>query len=179
MKEAVESLRNLLHEGTVVVPEGRTVTLREEQCDDSEVTLSELPDDTLIVRLDRFPDARGFLKNEKGECGRCDFLVLTVYKGRSFALFLEMKRGKTEAHKITQQLRGGWCVFLYLEALLEKFHDKRRIAAGFRTRFAACRKTKLDKRPIRPSAKLSGHDRPEKFAALSRHRRIPLGYLLG
>jgi|GEM_PF-4443190 len=110
------------------------------------VQLKSVPNCTVVLRLDKFftvclscksvtegNEKKKQFKFEKfcfedidklGVRHRCDFLLVTEYKGKRVLIFIELKtslQGQTE--QITTQFKGGTCLAKYISELHYQFYQ--------------------------------------------------------
>lgn len=173
-------LTQLLTDDAKVNYHGKSVQLKEDQASDSQITISQVPEDAVIIKCDKFPAPTEVLKGEYGECKRCDYIILLLYKGQKYALFIELKRGKKSEDHIIRQLKGGSCVLDYCRAVLEHFHEIKKPLGDYKFRYVCFTNTQINKKTVRlqrPKGRPS-HTTPAKFLKVSRARREPLGALL-
>ncbi len=52
------------------------------QSPDSCVEIRGIPDNTIILKIDRFPDPSAIFKGNNGECKRADYAIITSYNGK-------------------------------------------------------------------------------------------------
>ena len=180
MDPELEILDKLLTDGAKIVCDNKKVILLEPEATDSKITISQIPDDAIIIKCDQFKAPKSIFKGNSGECKRCDYILLFSYQSKNYALFIEMKRGNRSSSAIKQQLIGGRCFLDYCCAILKHFHNVKKPFVGYNSRYVCFTKTFIDKRPTKQerSKTRSVHMKPEKFLKLSSERYVPLGKLL-
>lgn len=181
MHSELETLDKLLKDNAKVFCNKRTVRLVESKTVDSEMMISQIPEDAVIIKCDEFEAPKRIFKGENGECKRCDYIFLFPYQSNKYALFIEMKRGNpTDRNAIIQQLNGGRCFLDYCGSMLKHFYKIKKPLEDYEFRYVCFTKTQIDKRPTKQqkSKTRSSHKIPEKFLKISSTRRVSLGKLL-
>ncbi len=104
----------------------------------SEVTISDLPDDTFIFKVDEaFPEQTKFFNDINGVRKRADYIILSQNEDKKRAIFIEMKRTKDSENGIHAQLRGASCVLDYCKAVLLRFLGEETMLNGFEERYVS------------------------------------------
>ncbi|MDT9187003.1 hypothetical protein H4N54_19580 [Limnospira fusiformis KN01] len=85
------------------------------------IKIKGVPPDIFIIKSDQFSPPQGFFKGLQGECKRSDYIILVNIKSRKIAIFLELKRGNPDNKDIIKQLKGGFCLFKYLQKIGQVF----------------------------------------------------------
>ncbi len=85
------------------------------------VTIAQVPENTVAIKTDGFPDLKGFFQcsSETGQCKRADFVIITDDK----LIFIELSTAKKLKKEVVQQLKGGQCVVEYCQSIGRKFYD--------------------------------------------------------
>ncbi len=117
-------LKELLNKDALVPIQDRQAKLKEKGRDGKSsyvVDLEDLPDDTLILISERFPQPNKVFDCTKknGICKRADYVVVNEKE----MIFIELKRYKGDNDNIKNQLRGAQCVMDYCVAIGERFFD--------------------------------------------------------
>lgn len=142
------------------------VKLVEPQCEDSVVEIIGMPEGTIVIKADDFPVPVGFFNGHKSELKRADYIIVTQYKDDFYTLIIEMKRGKKDESHIISQLRGGLCLYRYLQEIGKTFWEDTEFLKPNKLRFISLSKTSISKRTSRPKAMSFAecyHDTPEKM----------------
>ena len=152
------------------------------QEDGYSVTLSNVPDDLVAIKTDQFPSPKGFFKNDKGECKRADYVLIT--EAQKWIVYIEMKGGKIHSSKeVIQQLQGTECLLIYCQAVGRKFwQDQRFLDIGrYRQRFVCIMNVKVNKQGTKPPRRSKLHDKPEDVLKLPSpaNQRLPFLRLVG
>lgn len=132
------------------------------------VDIFDVPEESVLIKLDRAEPPHSLFKKEKGKCRRCDYVLITKTKYKHIMLFIEMKSAKrVPVSDVKKQFWGAECVIDYCNATLKRFHDQADFFGKFEKRFVVFYKPSISKRstrlPKKPSlVKTSGtNDTPE------------------
>ena len=110
-----------------------------------------MPPDIFIIKSDQFSPPQGFFKGLQGECKRSDYIILVNIKSRKIAIFLELKRGNPDNKDIIKQLKGGFCLFKYLQKIGQVFWRNPNFLKDYDIQFVAIKNIpmqgNLNKRP--------------------------------
>jgi hypothetical protein len=140
-----------------------SVHLEEPQQPDSMVIIKGLPENVLILKVDKFPAPDTVFMGTKGECRRSDYLIIAEDSGRKRLLFIEMKRKKAPECEITEQFKGAVCFVAYCKEIAKQFFDCNDMFSGFEYRFVSFGHTSIPKRKTRFEKTAKTHDRPDKM----------------
>jgi hypothetical protein len=155
-------------------------TLSEPSCPDSSVIIADIPEDSLVVKIDKFPDPSAVFNGGKGECRRADFLIIAEYSGKKRVLFIELKRTKDEKVKIIQQLKGAVCALTYCQEAGKQFWNKSSFLDEFEFRFISFGHTAIRKRRTRIRREVAAlHNTPEKMMKIDWPANIRFNHLAG
>lgn len=138
------------------------------------VSIKNLPQDTIVIKADKFPVPQNFFIGEKGECKRADFIIISEEK--KVILFLELKGNGEEAHNIIKQLKGAKCVLAYCKAAAENFWQQNNFLVSYHCRYVGFTKINMNKKPTRQSSGVL-HDSPEKFLKISFSDKVQFNQL--
>lgn len=149
--------------------ERKKVRLEEEGEPDSFVDIFNLPDDTIVIDLDKNFANDLLVSGEKGSCKRADFMLISAEA--ECVVFIEMKRrNPTTRGDINNQLRGSFCVFKYCSILMEQFFQDN-FLSSYKTRFVIFRHTHINKRPTRESSG-TVNDTPESASVIAGQKTV-------
>ncbi len=139
----------------------------------SQVTISNLPDDTFIFKVDAaFPEPDQFFNDIEGVRKRADYILLAQKNDKKRVLFIEMKRTKDSENGIHAQLRGASCVLDYCKAVLLRFLGEETILNGFEERyvsFGGHQHKRLTGRDSATNRNAPLNDSPENMQKLKGH----------
>lgn len=179
----VPILRQMIKENATVpltVNRGKhTVTLVEPQDPTVSVTISGLPPDTLVIKVDAFPSPGTLFQGSKGECKRADYAIIADHAGKKRVLLIEMKRTKDSFREITAQLTGGACVIRYCQDIGRTFWKEKDFLNGFQYRFISIGHLSINKRKTKIEKTSGRHDSPDKPLKISWPRTLYFNELAG
>jgi hypothetical protein len=156
------------------------VVLKEPQSPTSQVEIAGIPQNTFVVKIDKFFDSSTIFNGNKGECKRADYAIITEYNSKKKILCIEMKKTKGSKAEIIQQLRGAICVLKYCQEIGKQFWNKSKFLDGFEYRFISFGHTAIRKRRTRITKKTSlKHDTPENMMKIDWPANIRFNKLAG
>lgn len=127
------------------------------------VRIFDVPDNSILVNLDRYDQPKTLFKNDRGQRKRCDYVLLTTFNNQLYMLFIEMKSSTAPKLEIQRQFKGAECVMDYCNAALNRFHDQNNLLNSFRKRFVVFYKPRsIAKRTTRPQCTTQLNDRPDR-----------------
>jgi hypothetical protein len=144
-----------------------------------EVTIMDLPNDSIVLKIDKFEQPKTLFKGKNGECKRCDYILALAKENRRFLLFIEMKSGRFNNAEVQQQFKGSECVMDYCDAVLERFHGHDDVFKKYEKRFVIFYKPNLAKRTTQPFRKPAQNDSPEKALKYPSPHNPSINILLG
>lgn len=182
MKTDLEILRELLKKEVLVEIEeshnGRKIVkLHEPKCTEHNgytVAIQQIPNDVVVVKIDKFPAPKTIFNGSEGECKRADFVIITQMtikqKKKNLIIFIELKKGKggSEAD-IIQQLKGAKCVITYCRSIGQEFWKQQDFLNPnkYEYRFVSIRNIGLNKRVSYEKPKQGLHNCPEKMLKIT------------
>ena len=86
------------------------------------IEIRDVPENSILLKTHDYPPPDKIFKSTKGECKRCDYVLLAPYKGDLYFIFIEMKSQNLDSRDFVPQLMGGDCFMTYCAAMAEKFH---------------------------------------------------------
>ena len=144
-----------------------------------EVTIIDLPSDSIVVKIDKFEQPKTLFKGKNGECKRCDYILALAKEKRRFLLFIEMKSGRLNNAEVQQQFKGAECVIDYCDAVIDRFHSQKDVFKSYEKRFVIFYKPNLAKRTTQPFRKPAKNDSPEKALKYPSPHNPSIKMLLG
>mgnify|MGYP000905364642 CR=1 FL=1 len=150
----------------------KQVKLQEDKAGYS-VTISGLPDDTLVIKGDIeklnhiFKD--GASGDQKGQCRRADFIIFSNIGNKKFIICIELKKcssTSSEEH-IIQQFKGTLCFLGYCQQMGKEFWRKKDFLETFQYRFVSIRNINVPKKPTFQTPTNGLHDTPQKMLKIS------------
>ena len=131
--------------------------------------ISGLPQDSIIFRADKFPEAVHFYQGNLGENKRADYVIVADAGKNKWILFIEVKSSKNyENRDIVKQLKGAECVVAHCRAVAQKFWNVESFLDNekYENRFIGIVKVNMNKHPTRNRPHGKVHDRPENMLKL-------------
>lgn len=94
--------------------------------------ISDVPQDTIIIRADKFPNTGVFFKGstQTGICQKADYIIISKKSDGSShrIIIIELTKGTSKDAKfIIKQLKGAKCILKYCESIIEHFFNKKDI----------------------------------------------------
>ena len=171
-------LRDLIHDAALAAVEykyGKKIIVLEEPGNQQQsaysLKLHNVPDDVIAFKVDAFPAPKKIFKNDKGECKRADFVVITNGDKANWIVHIEMKGGNTGSEKeIEQQLRGARCLVAYCRAIGREFWQEPNFLKekNYQQRFVSVKNIWISKKPTRQEPKFRSARHAGKYAETQR-----------
>jgi len=156
------------------------IVLTEPQYPDCEVTITGVPEDTIVVRADAFKSPDSLFNGSKGECKRADFIVVANDASRKVVLYIELKKRTDSSTDIVKQLKGARCLVEYCKEVGREFWGKSGFLCNCTHRFIAITQIRLSKQKTRIKKDGGIHDRPDNFLKVSYpNNRLEFNRLVG
>lgn len=155
------------------------VELEEPSVQDSKVKINNIPDDTIVIRLNVSPALSAMFRSRKGECKCADFIIISPEK--KCILYIEMKRTKDKWNSIVKQLTGAMCFVEYCRVIGREFWGERNFLTGYKKRFISISHTSMSKSPTRPNpvAGVDSCDTPSTAMKINRPGTLQFRRLSG
>lgn len=153
------------------------VNLIEPQDPESNVTIYNLPDDAIIIRVDKFRSPDAVFNGKNGECKRADFVIISADK--KCIIYIEMKRNRDQWNQIVKQLQGAQCFMKYCQEIGKCFWNKNEFLKGYKSRFISIRHINIPKRKTRFFRESQSHDTPEKAMKIDWPNKLQFNKLAG
>ena len=159
-------------------PDNPSTELRDEKSG-TKVLIKGLPNDSIVIRAEKFGPHDDVLKGSKGENKRADFVILSNENTKKWIVCIEIQGGNSKKRmEVVQQLKGAQCFICYCKCLGSSFWKENNFLDGYKYRFVSMTKTKpfVDRRSTSPYSPLIQpqnelHDLPEKFLKISFNRK--------
>ena len=136
------------------------------------LTVRNVPKDTILLPLHEYSNIelgnklKNILKSEHGIFKCCDYLLITMVKGKLFLVFIEMKSEQLDSSNIKKQFKGASCFIEYCNAIIEHFYNMPSLKSlTVNPRYVLISKGTLNKRSIKPKT-YGKHSSPDNFARL-------------
>lgn len=177
MMSELLKLRNRLKSGLVVtVSDNGSTTLEEtsEEASLKKVHVTGISQNGLILKLEK---AKIDFFEGSGPNRRCDYVILSDYKGKKYAVFIELKSTSVDLRKIALQFKGSQCLMDYFCSVLDRFDPGCSSLKEYEHRFVLMYKTSIRKRPTRQTHQ--SNTLPENPILLPDPHEISLGAIIG
>ncbi|MDR3196303.1 MAG: hypothetical protein LBU34_00410 [Planctomycetaceae bacterium] len=154
--------------------EHQTVILQENDVSAKlkEVKIIDVPDDSILIKIDYGEAYNNIFRSENGHLKRCDYLLIVndIYKRNKILLFIEMKSKKVDKDEIIQKFHASECLLDYIVSILRHFHK-----IGFNLdkctkRFVLFHQISIDKKRVRPVKEGS---KPEDYFSIKFNPQKP------
>lgn len=99
------------------------------------VDLMDIPDDSIVLKMDTYQQPSTLFRGNKGENRRCDYVVITNIENRDVLLFIELKSSSLSNKEVQQQFMGAECAIDYCNSALKRFHKQDGYFDSFEKRF--------------------------------------------
>jgi len=127
-----------------------------------EVTIMDLPNNSIVLNIEKFEQPKTLFKGKMGECKRCDYILVLTEEKQKILLFIEMKSGRLNMAEIQRQFKGAECAIDYCDAVLNRFHAQDGFFKSYKKRFVIFYKPNLAKRTTQPFITSVKNDSPER-----------------
>ncbi|MEG3436606.1 hypothetical protein V0288_05690 [Pannus brasiliensis CCIBt3594] len=141
LKDAAKEKLELQQEGT---HSKYSVTLKEPQSDYS-VTIADLPENTIVIKVESFKRPREIFQGSKGECKLADFVIISDTGIGKIIVCIEMKRNKGNLKDISLQLTGARCLIDYCQKIGKAFWNRDSFLGNYQTRFVSIGRIPIQK----------------------------------
>lgn len=165
----IEILRSMIHEQLLVpcqpqdIQYGRhcyQVELTERQKQGGVIhkiyslTVTNCPEQTLVIRADQFWDRRKLFQGTRGEQRCADYILICddPAMGR-WVLYIELKKSDADLKSIKQQILGAQCILNYCTAIGQRFWNQPDFLSTYQRKNIAITQITLSKRKTREDRK--------------------------
>ncbi len=158
----------------------RSVELREEQADDSKVTISQIPTDAVIINADMFTAPTSIFKNSRHECKRADYVIISEEKKR--IVYIEMKQSRASSgEEVFLQLLGAKCFIAYCREIGRGFWGYEDFLKDYQERFILFSHTSTEKRRTRLSRVYASPQNsiPKKYLTMPGQKHVQFDEIAG
>lgn len=168
----MEAVQALFHRDSEVKPDyvsGKPVLrLTESEAKDSSVTLKNIPKDVYAIKLDSCFRNDNIFAGSKGEFSRCDFIIFFTKSNKLNILYVELKQGIGNTHKIKEQLKGGKTFIKYCKEVIKIFFKENNVMENYNEHFVAFGNTQsATKRDTQYSKGINKNNSPDDFIKIS------------
>lgn len=98
------------------------VTLTEVQAPDSMVVISQMPSDSLVIKIGSFSLPNNIFCGNNQECRCADYVIISPQK--KCVVYIELKRTNANKSDFVSQLKGAKCFIKYCEEIGKEFWEK-------------------------------------------------------
>ena len=144
-----------------------------------EVTIKNIPKNTLAIQSDLFPAPKIFFNDTKGECKRADYVIVSDEGDRKVMIFIEMKAGKAEEKEVIKQLKGAEALMTYCQKIGQLFWGESNFLTGYALRFISIKHINMPKRETRTKKNPQRCDRPENMLKIYSPTTLYFNRLIG
>ncbi|MDR1964739.1 MAG: hypothetical protein LBQ50_13275 [Planctomycetaceae bacterium] len=135
------------------------------------VNIDEVPNDSILIKIDYGQAYNNIFRNQKGELKRCDYiLVANLNENKKVLLFIEMKSQYIDGNELIQKFHASECLFDYIVSTLKHFHDQNINCDEYKKRFILFQKKRIDKKGTRPSKVGFA---PENYLSINFNSAVP------
>ena len=148
------------------------------------VLVKGLPNDSIVIRAEKFGPHDDVLKGSKGENKRADFVILSSENTKKWIVCIEIQGGNSKKRiEVVQQLKGAQCFICYCKCLGSSFWKENNFLDGYKYRFVSMTKIYVDKKRTSPFSPLilskkELHETPENFLNISRSPSLHFSRLI-
>ena len=175
MMSDLDVLQELINERALVPLEetpygGKTVDLVERDRQGKilySIKIKGIPNDTIVVKTDRFTSPENIFACLRGECKRADYIIITNTETENFIIYVEMKKGRGNESEIINQLKGSECFISYCRMIVCKFWQQSRFLDQYENRFVTFRRIGISKSQTRKRSPSVLHDVPDEVLKIS------------
>ena len=148
---------------------GKTFLL-EEVSGNYETKIRDVPDDSVVIKLDDSFTNTDIFKGSKGECKRADFILLSERK--KCIICIELKKDVDDKKEVIRQLKGASCFIDYCRSVGQTFWYQKTFLENYHLRFVAFFRLGLRKRPTVHRRSPQKHNTPEDFLCVNSAAQI-------
>ena len=159
----------------------KKVELTEPNCSDSAITISGVPENGIVIDLDRFWLPEQIFKGSNGQLKRADFVIVANDDGKKVIIYIELKRRKGSKNKIVQQLTGAQCFITYCREIgrAEAFWNQSDFLENYKHRFVSISHTSISMQKTRVSRSEGVHDHPKRMLKISSPHHLEFNHIAG
>lgn len=184
MVSDIAILNDMIKDTAKISPEksnrGLEVILTESKQPDSLVTIFGLPNDVIIIKVDKFKEPDTIFNCSGGKCKRSDFAIIADTGNKKVIIHIEIKAAKGKPQKkIIDQLKGSDCVIAYCQKVGQNFYDKQDFLKDYKPRFVAFIHTRIPKTKTRQEHKNNAHGSPDDMLMIDTTNTLTFNHLAG
>lgn len=144
-----------------------------------EITIRNVPENTIVINADQFESPKTIFKGNQGECKRADYIIVSNENKKKIIVIIEMKAGKASEKDVIKQLKGAECLIYYCQKIGESFWGNSSFLNEYKYRFICVKHIKLNKKPTREKKDSKIHNRPENMLKIAYQRTLEFNRLIG
>lgn len=157
----------------------KKVTLTETHNINYSVTIQGIPDNSIVIKTDLFEAPKSLFNGKKGECKRCDYVIISDSKRKKVIVLIEMKGGSAKEIEVIEQLKGGKCLVKYCQQIGIEFWQQNDFLSNYDYRFISLKKININKKSTREKKQPKLHDSPENMLKISSPKILQFDILIG
>ena len=151
----------------IIMEHGRNIARLKECGTEAKLKLVKvcgLPDNSVLLNLDKSKEPKSLFKAGKGQRKRCDYVLFTELDGRKIMIFIELKSGRTKRQDIIRQFKGAECIIDYCESVIKRFYNHIDLFVMYEKRFVIFHKApSMAQRTTRLTPAIYKNNKPESF----------------
>ncbi|MFH1962707.1 MAG: hypothetical protein ABIJ30_07525 [bacterium] len=156
----------------------KQITLAEPQQINSSVIIYGIPDNTIVIKADKFKSPDTVFNGSKGECKRADFVIVADTGNKKVIIYIELKKTKALEEEIIQQFTGAKCFVAYCREIGKEFWKQPNFLDGYMERFVSIRHISISKRKTQIIKPTTGvHDCPDRMMKIISPQNIRFNHL--
>lgn len=155
----------------------KSVILSEPQTTDSRVRINNMPNDSLIIKVDHFESPNKIFNGNNDECKRADFVII-CFKDK-IIIFIEMKKKSACMKHVVKQLLGADCFINYCQNVGRSFWNHEEFLDGYDRRYVCISKTQLAKQKTRVTKNSPINNTPENALKIDWPNDLQFNRLIG
>ncbi|MCL1875103.1 MAG: hypothetical protein FWF87_02440 [Synergistaceae bacterium] len=126
----------------------------------NKIEVRGVPENSILLKMNCYKEPIATFKSTKGECKRCDYVILTQYENTMHVIYIEMKSWELKKPDIICQFKGAFCFMSYSNVIAEKFHNAR-ISSAPQERYVVLYANRNNKTSLFPKPVQNNHSFPE------------------
>ncbi len=145
---------------------------------DYSITISNLPEHSLIIKADSFPAPDSIFNGKRGECRRADYIIIANSEKKKVILCIELKKTKADRKHIEEQLTGAQCLMRYCQTVGEHFWQQHSFLNDYVYRFISIGHISIAKQRTRITRDAGTHDTPQNMMKIDWPHYLPFNKLV-
>jgi hypothetical protein len=120
-----------------------------ETSSDYEVKINNIPEDSIVIKSDKFPAPKEIFKGTRSERKRSDYVIVTESKKRMYIIELKRSSDTSTQKDVIAQLKGSDCLMEYCRKIGREFWGDTDFLDDYEKRYIRFVGRSLDKRSTR------------------------------